>query len=151
MNEYKTTLKLIRDRLLSNPDVNTCIHARKIDKEIFKKTIYPMTLVNWVESPTSSSRVSYFTFEVGAFDQRDISKFARTDKFLGNDNLQDNENTIYNILNDLINYIRTQNNSNFIELHEVSSIRPVLYTDEDLVDCAYVNITLKIPNQNSFC
>ena len=151
MNAFYLVVDFLRNRLESNPNNNTVVFGRTEDKDLYKKSIYPLTHINPVSAPMSSSQVSYFSFEIACLDQRDISKSIATDKFEGNDNLQDNLNITYTILNDLVNYIRLQNNNYSIEIESVSDASPIIFNDYNLLDGWFITITLKIPNNQSVC
>lgn len=151
MNAFYLVVDFLRNRLESNPNNNTVVFGRTEDKDLYKKSIYPLTHINPVSAPMSSSQVSYFSFEIACLDQRDISKSIATDKFEGNDNLQDNLNITYTILNDLVNYIRLQNNNYSIEIESVSDASPIIFNDYNLLDGWFITITLKIPNSQSIC
>ena len=151
MNAFYLVVDFLRSRLEDNPNNNTVVFGRTEDKDLYKKSIYPLTHINPVSAPMSSSQVSYFSFEIACLDQRDISKSIPTDKFEGNDNLQDNLNITYTILNDLVNYIRLQNNNYNIEIENISDASPIIFNDYSLLDGWFISITLKIPNNQSVC
>ena len=151
MNAFYLVVDFLRNRLESNPNNNTVVFGRTEDRDLYKKSIYPLTHINPVSAPMSSSQVSYFSFEIACLDQRDISKSVATDKFEGNDNLQDNLNITYTILNDLVNYIRLQNNNYSIEIESVSDAQPIIFNDYNLLDGWFISLTLKIPNNQSVC
>ena len=151
MNAFYLVVDFLRNRLESNPNNNTVVFGRTEDKDLYKKSIYPLTHINPVSAPMSSSQVSYFSFEIACLDQRDISKSITTDKFEGNDNLQDNLNITYTILNDLVNYIRLQNNNYNIEIEDVSEASPIVFNDFNLLDGWFITLTLKIPNNQTVC
>ena len=151
MNAFYLVVDFLRSRLEDNPNNNTVVFGRTEDKDLYKKSIYPLTHINPVSAPMSSSQVSYFSFEIACLDQRDISKSISTDKFEGNDNLQDNLNITYTILNDLVNYIRLQNNNYNIEIEDVSEASPIVFSDFNLLDGWFITLTLKIPNNQSVC
>lgn len=151
MNQFYLVVDFLRQRLENNPNNNTVIFGRTNEKDLYKKSIYPLTHINPVSAPMTSSQVSYFSFEIACLDQRDISKSIAIDKFEGNDNFQDNLNITYTILNDLVNYIRIQNNNYNIEIESVSDATPIIFNDYNLLDGWFITITLKIPNNQSVC
>jgi hypothetical protein len=151
MNQFYLVVELLRQRLQANPNVNTVVLSKTDDKDLYKKSIYPLVQINPVSAPMSSSQVSYFTFEIAALDQRDISKAPVKDKFEGNDNLQDNLNITYTIINDLVNWLRIQNNTYGIELSNVTDATPILFNDFNILDGWYMSITLMVPNNQSVC
>ena len=151
MNQFYLTVDLLRDRLEGNENVNTVVFGRTEDRDLYKKSIYPLVHINPTSAPMNSTQVSYFSFEIAALDQRDISKEPITDKFEGNDNLQDNLNITYTILNDLVTWLKLNNNSNYIELESVSDASPIVFKDHNLLDGWLITVTLKIPNNQSIC
>lgn len=150
MNQFYLVVDLIKERLQNNPNCNTVVFARTEDKDLYKKSIYPFVHINPVPA-TMNSQVSSFTFEIGALDQRDISKSTILDKFEGNDNLQDNLNITFTILNDLVGWLRSQNNEYMIELISVSDAQTIIFNDYNLLDGWFITIKLDIPNNQSSC
>ncbi len=150
MNQFYKVVDLIKTRLEENQNVHTVLFGRTEDKDLYKKNIYPIAHINPVESAIES-KVSSFTFEIASLDQRDLSKQPITDKFEGNDDLQDNLNVTYAILNDLVTWLLRQNNEDLIELSSQSSLTPLLFKDHNLLDGWVVRITLIIPNTITVC
>jgi hypothetical protein len=146
LNNFYNSVKLIHDRVSSNPLVNTIIFARTEDKDLYKRNIFPICHINPITSPWINSQVNQFTFEVGVFEQRDINKVDTNTKFEGNDNLIDNMNTCYAVLNDLLTYLSIQNNEYNIELTSVSNIQPLIFQDFNLLDGWVMTLTLTAPN-----
>ena len=151
MNQFYLVVDLIRDRLQGNENVNTVVFGLSEDKDLYKKNIYPLVQINPTGAPLTSTQVSYFSFEIAILDQRDISKSPITDKFEGNDNLQDNLNITYTIMNDLVTWLKLNNNSSYIELESVTDASPIIYKDHNILDGWLFSITLKIPNNQSIC
>jgi hypothetical protein len=146
MNTFYNIVELMRARLEANPLVNTIIFARTDEKDLYKKSLYPIVHIIPAISPYKNSQVSQFTFEVGAFEQRDIVQQPSTTKFEGNDNIIDNLNITYVIINDLLTYLQTQNNDYNIELVGVNKLIPIQYNDFNILDGWSVNFTLQAPN-----
>lgn len=151
MNEFYLAVELLKERLQNNPLVNTTIFARTEEKDLYKKNIFPIAHINPTSSPYTTSQVNQFTFEIGVFEQRDINKSDTNSKFEGNDNVIDNLNTCYAVLNDLITYLSTQNNEHNIELVAISNIQPLLFRDFNLLDGWAVTLTLQVPNSITLC
>jgi hypothetical protein len=150
MNQFYLTIDLLKQRLLNNVNVNTVIEARDGDKDLYKKNIYPLAVVNPTSADFSNSRVTFFTFEVAVLDQRDISK-EPGDKYNGNDNYVDNLNITSAIINDLVNYLRLQNNDDLIELVSVTDANKVEMSGYNLLDGFYITLKLSIPNTQNYC
>jgi hypothetical protein len=151
MNTFYKALDLIKNRVETNPLVHTTIFARLDEKDLYKKQIYPIVHIIPVAAPYVNSQVSQFTFDVGAFEQRDISKFPTEDKFTGNDNVIDNLNLTSAILIDLITFLQTQNNDDNIEVIAIGNLTPIQYNDFNILDGWTVQITLQLPNDISTC
>ncbi len=150
MNQFYLTIDLLKQRLLNNVNVNTVIEARDGDKDLYKKNIYPLAVVNPISADFSNSRVTFFTFEIAVLDQRDISK-EPGDKYNGNDNYIDNLNITSTIINDLVNYLRLQNNDDLIELVSVTDANKVEMSGYNLLDGFYITLKLSIPNTQNYC
>lgn len=152
MNQFYTALNIIKERVENNPLVHTVIFARMDEKDLYKKQIYP--IVHIIPSPSTfiNSQVSQFTFEVGAFEQRDINKHQAEEKFEGNDNVIDNLNLTASILIDLISYLQGQNNDDRIEVVSIGDLNPIQFNDFNILDGWTVSITLQVPNdQVDYC
>lgn len=146
MNSYYKVTKLIKDILQANEDVHTVVHGKTEDKDLYKKSIYPLAHINPISSPFTSSQMNEFTFEIAVLDQRDLSKQDIENKFESNDNLIDNLNTCHAVLNNLISTLRLQNNDDMIELTSVGTATPILFKDHNILDGWLVSVTLSIPN-----
>lgn len=150
MNQFYLAIDLLKQRLLNNVNVNTVIEARDGDKDLYKKNIYPLAVVNPTSADFSNSRVTFFTFEVAVLDQRDISK-EPGDKYNGNDNYIDNLNITSTIINDLVNYLRLQNNDDLIELVSVTDANKVEMSGYNLLDGWFITLKLSVPNTQNYC
>lgn len=150
MNSYYKVVELLRIRLVSNPDVNTILHCVPENIDIDKKNIYPLAVINPVNS-TFQEGVIIFDFEIYSLDQRDISKKQTTDKFVGNDNEIDNLNACHNVLNDLITWLRLQRNNEDIELFNNPTLTPIQMQFTNLLDGWVTNVQLSIPNLIEVC
>lgn len=148
-NFYKVT-KYLRTILENNGDVSTIVFGRTEDKDLYKKSLYPLAHINPVSAPMNG-RTTKFSFEVAVMDQRDLSSSVETDKFEGNDNLIDNLNTCHSIINYLVSTITLQNNVDQIELVSVSDATPILFKENNLLDGWIITITLEMPNKLSVC
>ena len=146
MNSYYTIVDKIRELFEENGEVKTIIHGRSEDKDLYKKSIYPLAHILPIQSDMSSSQQNVFIFDISVLDQRDISKRIEEDKFEQNDDQQDNLNLTYAALNYVITKLRLQNNDERIELLSVSNVIPVLFKSHNLLDGWVATIALAIPN-----
>jgi hypothetical protein len=72
-------------------------------------------------------------------------------KFDGNDNYVDNLNITSTIINDLVNYLRLQNNDDLIELVSVTDANRVEDSDFNLLDGWFITLKLSVPNTQNYC
>lgn len=152
MNQFHVVVNKLKEMFQDNPNVNTVVFGLNEDRDLYKKSIYPLVQINPIAAPwDSSSNTSRFQFEIAALDQRDISKSVASDKFDGNDDLQDNLNITYTILNDIVTRFNRLNMDNNIEMEDVSQAQPILFKDYNLLDGWMMAITLSIPNEQFIC
>ena len=155
-NQFHRAVEIIKDRLKpismggTNPYVKTVLFGVSEEKDLYKKSIYPIAHIVPVSAPMGTIKmrtnaVNMFAFEVAVLDKRDISNSSPIDKFDGNDNLQDNLNITYAILNDLISYLKQVENDMNIVLTEVNDFSPVLFKDFNLLDGWVCRFVLMVP------
>jgi hypothetical protein len=155
-NAFHRAVQIIKDRLKpismggTNPYVKTVLFGVSEEKDLYKKSIYPIAHIVPVSAPLGTVKmrtnaVNMFAFEVAVLDQRDISNSSPLNKFDGNDNLQDNLNITYAILNDLISYLKQVENDMNIVLSEVNDFSPVLFKDFNLLDGWVCRFVLMVP------
>lgn len=155
-NQFHRAVEIIKDRLKpismggTNPYVKTVLFGVSEEKDLYKKSIYPIAHIVPVSAPMGTIKmrtnaVNMFAFEVAVLDKRDISNSSPLDKFDGNDNLQDNLNITYAILNDLISYLKQVENDMNIVLSEVNDFSPVLFRDFNLLDGWVCRFVLMVP------
>lgn len=150
-NFYKIT-SFIKTLLTDNEEVSTVVFGRTEDKDLYKKSLYPLVHVNPRSAPLQSSNVTLFSFEIAVMDQRDLSTTTVDyDKYEGQDNLVDNLNTTYSIINRFITELRLTNNADYIELESVSDATPIIFKDHNLLDGWLITVTLQMPNNLSIC
>ena len=145
MNSYYKVLEVLKGILEESEAVHTIVYGRTSDKDLFKKAIYPLVHIKPEAAIMNSSQQNVFEFSVAVLEQRDISKTQVEDKFISNDNLIDNHNLTYSILNFLVSRLRLQNN-NDVEVINVSNAIPLMFTDNNLMDGWLLRISLAIPN-----
>ena len=138
----------LKTLLQSDPLVNTVIIGKTNETDLYKKNLFPIAHIIPINSPWIGPSVSAFTFQIGILEQRDIASVKKNTKFEGDDNMIDNLNSTYAVLNNLISYLQNQNNSHYIEVESVSGVQPFLFVKENLLDGWYVTITLTIKNDS---
>lgn len=101
---YKIT-QIIKDELLSDYNINTVSTGDITDVNLYKFDIFPIghIIINSVED---AEQTLTFSVSILAADIVNKSKELTTDRFKGNDNLQDILNTQLTVLNKLIQRLR---------------------------------------------
>ena len=101
---YKIT-QIIKDELLSDPNINTVSTGDITDVNLYKFDIFPIghIIINSVED---AEQTLTFSVSILAADIVNKSKELTIDRFKGNDNLQDILNTQLTVLNKLIQRLR---------------------------------------------
>jgi hypothetical protein len=149
-NNFYKIVKIIRDTLEENPLVNTLIYARGEDKDILKDNIYPLAHLNPVSAPWVNEASNNFTFEIGVFNQRTTDNRHKGTKFEGNDNVIDNHNTCYSIINEFLT-VMSKDNDDQIYMTTVSDIQPLFLQDSNGLDGWFVTVTFKMINSLDIC
>jgi hypothetical protein len=148
-NFYKVTER-IKEVLNENPLVNTVIYARNEDADLLKNNLYPLAHINPLASTWSTNAVNEFTFEIGVLNQRTRDNRHNDTKFLGNDNLIDNHNTCYSILNEFLTDLSVDNRDS-ITMISVSDLSPIYLSNLNGLDGFAVTITLQLINKTEVC
>jgi len=148
MTEFYDVIQLVKDRLSANPMVHTVIFALSEASDLQKKNIYPLCYINPIQAPYTNGTTVIFELQIGALTQRDMRKEETTTKFEGNDNALYNLNTTFFILNDLMTYLKLQNNEFDIELTGVSAATPLFMSGLNTLDGWSINISLEMANGN---
>lgn len=104
MRDYYTVLKLIKDKLESDPLVNTITRGNSADLDLEKKNIYPLVHIE-VGTAIIGIQTIEFDVTVVAVDVIDQSNEPVTDKFIGNDNEIDILNSMLAVCNRLFKSI----------------------------------------------
>jgi hypothetical protein len=149
-NNFYKIVKIIRDTLEQNPLVNTLIYARGEDKDILKDNIYPLAHLNPVSAPWTNDASNNFTFEIGVFNQRTTDNRNKVTKFEGNDNVIDNHNTCFSIINEFLT-VMSKDNEDQIYMTTVSDIQPLFLQDSNGLDGWFVTVTFKMINTLDVC
>lgn len=157
MNLFHLCVNEIKTILEANYDVNTVVFGLDEDRDLYKKSIYPLVQINPTAAPWDTNSlengvsVAKFTFEIAALDQRNISKGVASEKFDSNDDLQDNLNVTYTIINDLVTRLARGRLDSGMEIESISSALPILFKDHNLLDGWYVTMTVQVPNTQWTC
>tara|TARA_R110002051_G_C8658989_1_gene488732 strand:- start:592 stop:1041 length:450 start_codon:yes stop_codon:yes gene_type:complete len=143
MRNYYIVLEMLKGFLEADPLVNT---VTNVDEEVFdmdKKNIYPIVDI-LCESAAISLQTITFTFTITALDVRDINNAPRTDKFLGNDNKQDNLNSMLAVLNRLYKSI-AKLGDDFTIVNEPTP-EPRVYQNQNLLDGWQMTLEIETSN-----
>jgi len=153
MNALYKAIELIKNRLEENELVNTIIFARQEEKDLYHKNIFPIAHIIPlpVNFNSNNTNVSTFGFEVGVFEQRDINPNQAESKFEGNDNVIDNLNLTYSIIQDLMGYLLSQNNNISLEVVAVGQMTPITFNDFNILDGYVISFEVQVPNDINFC
>jgi hypothetical protein len=141
-------LQLIAGHLNDDTRIKTIFSANEDELDFNKRDLYPMANIRINSNDFENKTV---TFEVTVIDQRDNSKKAITDKFVGNDNRWDNWAMAHDVLNLLKNKLQRVRND--FDITYVSASAPVL------IDKAFANgldgmsvlITLNFIDKTNVC
>ena len=96
----------IKDNLLNDENVNTVTTGDITKIDLAKQTIYPLSHII-VNNVTQEEQVLRFNISVICMDIVDQSKEETIDRFRGNNNEQDVQNTQLAVLNKLIELLRS--------------------------------------------
>ncbi|WP_136465520.1 hypothetical protein [Flagellimonas onchidii] len=143
MKNYYQVLDLLKTKLEADPLVQTITNVDEESFDLDKKNIYPIVDI-LCESAVIGLQTITFTFTITALDIRDINQNPRTDKFVGNDNKQDNLNTTLAILNRLYKSI-TKFGDDVTIVNEPTP-EPRIYQHENLLDGWQMTLELETPN-----
>lgn len=149
-NNFYKIVKKLRDTVESNPIVNTVVYARTEEKDLYKNSKYVLVHINPAPSSWVNDKSNIYTFEIGVFDKREATSQTKDTVFEGNDNIIDNHNTCYAILNEVLSVLHRQNEDE-IYLDSVGQITPVYLSDTKGLDGWVTTITFKLPNKLNVC
>lgn len=148
-NTFFQAVELIKTQLENDPDVNTISFNIRSQADLYKKNIYPIAVINPIDRPDLITvQTASYTFEVGVFDQVDLSTDDVLDKFYGNDNNYDILGTTDEIISRLTKYLVGQYNDYGIEVTSITNPVPTTYGDKNILSGWYFQITLEVPNTN---
>tara|TARA_B110000208_G_C11795968_1_gene439583 strand:- start:4672 stop:5133 length:462 start_codon:yes stop_codon:yes gene_type:complete len=107
MQGFYQVTQIIKDQLLSDPNVNTVTSGDITRIDLSKQSMYPIShlIVNNV-SNEGEGNILRFSMSVLSMDVVDVSKEETVDIFVGNNNEQDILNTQLAVLNKLVQILR---------------------------------------------
>jgi hypothetical protein len=107
MQGFYQVTQIIKDQLLSDPNVNTVTSGDITRIDLSKQSMYPIShlIVNNVANE-GDGNILRFSMSVLSMDVVDVSKEETVDIFIGNNNEQDILNTQLAVLNKLVQILR---------------------------------------------
>ena len=142
MNGYYRTTERLRDLLQADPDINTVTKGAREEIDNYKATMFPIAHIS-VEPSRFTNNTITFSFTVHALDIRDIDKTPKLDKFLGNDNEDDNLNAMFYVLVRL--YLQLRKFGDDIDIINDMNPEPVTYQFKNLLDGWRCIFEMEIP------
>lgn len=143
--EVSIVTNFIIDRFRANTLVNTISVKPQSEIDFEKSNIYPLVNIDLTALQPLES-VHQMTFNITVFQQRDTKPTINLDNKLLNTNLIDNLNETYSIASKFINYIRSFNNDEDIEVISITEVIPLKNALTNGLDGVTFNITLEIPD-----
>ena len=105
MKGFYQVTEIIKNQLLSDPDVNTVTTGDITKIDLSKQTMFPLSHII-VGNVGNEDNVLRFSLSVLAMDIVNVSKEEVVDIFVGNNNEQDILNTQLAVLNKLVQVLR---------------------------------------------
>ena len=148
MNELSIVSNFTINKFKTNPLVNTISFEKTVEMDYNKENIYPLVNIDLTDSVVTDNEIS-LNYTITVVEDRNVEAVLNNDKQFGS-NMIDNLNECHTIAVKFINELNKQNNSQGIELTQLSTIRFLkLYSGN--LDGARFNITLSIENGITAC
>lgn len=141
MRSYYLILEKLLEVAQEDRQVNTVTNGDNANLDIDEKNIYPLVDIVCVDAPMTSSTITY-NFLITVVDIRDANPEPRIDKFIGNDNKQDNLNTTMAILKRI--YLRIKKFGDDFDIPEDPTANPVVYQFENTLDGWQMNVGIEM-------
>jgi hypothetical protein len=150
MNGYYESLRILKECLLLDNDINTVTTGDASEFDINNKNIYNLAHIVCTGASFNPNTID-ISFSIELASIRDINKDIVTDKFIGNDNEQDNMNTLLYVARRLYNKVQHEfNDLGYFGLVDNWSLTPFLTAKENYVDGWQIDFTVSIPD-NTMC
>ncbi len=151
MNAYYELLKILKNSLESNIDINTVTQGDINDVDLSKKTIFNLAHIQ-VNSATFEENVILMNVSIFAMALRDINKEEVEYKFESNDNEIDNHNTTLAVLRRTYNEIihGTFNEADKLCVRGTPTLEIFHENRENLLDGWVMTIDLEV-DDNLMC
>ena len=147
MSALYTSTKFLRDLFLEVPSVKTITSDTEDSIDWYSNTIYPLININLISS-TPLEQVHRVSFNINVFQQRDYKPSPQTERFLG-DNMIDNLDETYTIASQVLNKLRSFYNDQEIDLISISDVQFLKKVRSKELDGCWFNVVLEIPNKIS--
>lgn len=150
MNELSILLNFIIARFQNDSLVNSISIVPTLEIDNNKENIYPLVNIDLRESEVQDD-VLECSFKITVVQQRNSSPIVEDSKLLDNTNFIDNMNETHSICQKFINYLTRQNNTQNIEIGNVTKMKALKLTGMSGLDGWQFDIDLHIPNIGSSC
>lgn len=146
MSEISKVTDYTINQFDANELVNTITFEKTAELDYNKENIYPLVNIDIVSSVPIGETVN-IDYTITILQARNIENVLNNDKLFGS-NLIDNLNETHAIALSYLNALRTQNNSDGIEINTLSNIT-FLKNYKGALDGCQFDITLSIDNSTN--
>jgi len=146
MNQYTQLLYYIKQLAEADELVNTVTKGDFALVDLDKANIFQLVHINITGSNFPSDQTILFNVQVGAFQQRDVNKEIRTDKFWQQDNEVDNHNETLAVLNRMWLKMKTDFELNNITASENPSLEIQTFVRGNTLDGWIMTFDVEMPN-----
>ena len=151
MKGFYQVTEIIKNQLLSDPDVNTVTTGDITKIDLSKQTMFPLSHII-VGNVGNEDNVLRFSLSVLAMDIVNVSKEEVVDIFIGNNNEQDILNTQLAVLNKLVQVLRGGTlHQDLYQLDGNPSFEPFYDRFENEMAGWALSFDVLIPNDISIC
>lgn len=150
MNEISLLNDWLINHFQDNELVNTISIVKTLEMDFNKENIYPLVNLD-IKTSDVQNDVIVAEYTITIIQQRDERPIKTDSKLLSNTNYIDNLNETHSIAQRLINVLNRQNNTDNIEIQELSTLRFLKNYSASGCDGVQFDIDLSIPNIGSSC
>jgi hypothetical protein len=142
MNGYYKVTEKLRDLLIADPDINTVTKGPREEIDNYKATMFGIAHIAPLPSRFTTNTI-VLVYSINALNIRDISKTPTLDKFLGNDNEDDNLNAMLYVHVRL--YLQLKKFGDEFDVINEMNPNPVTYQFKNLLDGWECTYEIEIP------
>jgi methyl coenzyme M reductase subunit C-like uncharacterized protein (methanogenesis marker protein 7) len=151
MKGFYQVTEIIKNQLLSDPNVNTVTTGDITKIDLSKQTMFPLSHII-VGNVGNEDNILRFSLSVLAMDIVNVSKEEVVDIFIGNNNEQDILNTQLAVLNKLVQVLRGGTlHQDLYQLDGTPSFEPFYDRFENEMAGWALSFDVLIPNDISIC